>query len=231
MSVIVSNQKLPHSHIDVGVYEFASQLVVRAPGFSCFELHARSVANSTTLPTASVYRDCQSNNSPSSSNTQQQQCARRVSAIPADSMVLVSLGRCSWPSRRASLPRHPALPPLPALLAFVHVTCQHRFESWRRGPNPCGRSLLLLSLWLATGMGCVLFVCRSAVCLDGASNSHQSTLQSKPLIHDIVGPVNSVFEPEVGSSELKISPPPEKILWFWTWEQNPNKTRIAVFFL
>ena len=58
-------------------------------------------------------------------------------------------------------------------------------------------SLLLLLLWLATGIGCAWFVGRGAVCLGGVCESHQTALHSQTLTHHIVGPVHSGFEPEM----------------------------------
>ena len=48
-------------------------------------------------------------------------------------------------------------------------------------------------------------------CRGGVGNSHQSALQTKTLIHHILGPVHSGFEPELEFPERE----PQKILWLY----------------
>ena len=53
-------------------------------------------------------------------------------------------------------------------------------------------------------------------------NSHQSALRTKTLIHHVVDPVHSGFEPELEFPERD----PHKILWFWIRGRNPERNAI-----
>ena len=132
-------------------------------------------------------------------------------------MALVRLGRYSWPSRRASLPStqdHPVSrlsSPLP--MRHASTNSNNRGED----PYPCGRSLLhvclagaavaVSSYWYGV---CVVGWWERCVCLGGVCDSHQIALHSKTLIHHIVDPAHSGFEPEVALPERE----PQQLLWF-----------------
>ena len=47
-------------------------------------------------------------------------------------------------------------------------------------------------------------------------------LPTKTLIHHILGPVHSGFEPKLEFPERE----PQKILWFWIWGRNPERNAI-----